>query len=777
MRASLCHLVQSHDAEGVKTYFDDTRKIRGANWWLENAGDSLSFYEAGQEAALLGDRKIIELFLNEGLDVHRVFIEKDKELSSPLICFAAKVNNLKLVQALVGYGTNADRKEGVQRAFETALEHGSLDVLRYCFEQGFRPDWDFLLTYEGISAISAAAIAALSNQEAAVELLMNHEMSACTALDSCSRWLKRRVRKYNKAVEHNGVSDKEKKQHIDNLNIYKNAVRVLLDNSFGKDLATDTLKELKSISLEGLNFVGVSHNGVPITDEMLDELELPETGKALFICRDIEKVEDEERRATLQRRLSEALATKGKLIDKNGVVNLVPLEEAAQRGDLEAVQARLSGNVPEYIHELAVRYSPKSGNLDVVRLLVEHAKVDRHSLVCAFHTAIRDEEYAIADYLLSLIDPIDASDDRFPPLLHDAARRHNRKEVELLLSWGANMNLSYKGKRPFDYAFESQPHTLIYTNIEENLDFLRFLLENGANPNLHNGFSPLSDALRRGFYNSVALLLPWVNEETIKNVFGFPNPEKGKFFLCHLFFSTPLEEVKRIINLLLEVGADINAKDSPVGETLIYRLISHRAQSQSDENNERYSEILNFLLEKGADLTITCGEEGLTPLHHFIRYSKDPEITQSRVIELIDHLLKYVPIDIRSENGLTPLHEAVLKGNLPVVKYLIEKRADVNALSNEEETPLHFAGNKRSWDVDKIVKALIEGGSDVNSIDCRGQTPLESLRLKKESAHWYDHECYDRPLNYLEKVGGRELRLLKKTVYLISRQIRAKISA
>ncbi|KAI9278483.1 acyl-CoA-binding protein [Phascolomyces articulosus] len=47
-------------------------------------------------------------------------------------------------------------------------------------------------------------------------------------------------------------------------------------------------------------------------------------------------------------------------------------------------------------------------------------------------------------------------------------------------------------------------------------------------------------------------------------------------------------------------------------------------------------------------------------------------------------------VDGHDEDGLTALHHACDRGNLEMVKLLIELGANVNAKTNEQETPLHY---------------------------------------------------------------------------------------
>lgn len=76
------------------------------------------------------------------------------------------------------------------------------------------------------------------------------------------------------------------------------------------------------------------------------------------------------------------------------------------------------------------------------------------------------------------------------------------------------------------------------------------------------------------------------------------------------------------------------------------------------------------------------------------------------------------------------LHEACKKGELEVVKRLIDEGADVNA-KDLGWTPLHevaaFSGNIA------IARLLIEKGADVNAKDWKGMTPAASAWVTSRS--------------------------------------------
>lgn len=82
-------------------------------------------------------------------------------------------------------------------------------------------------------------------------------------------------------------------------------------------------------------------------------------------------------------------------------------------------------------------------------------------------------------------------------------------------------------------------------------------------------------------------------------------------------------------------------------------------------------------------------------------------------------------INMQDGRGMTLLHEAVQCGNIDIVKYLIDRGADVNKKDKLGRTPLLCV----TWyytNASDIVKILLESGADPNTKDSKkeGNTPL-----------------------------------------------------
>jgi len=70
----------------------------------------------------------------------------------------------------------------------------------------------------------------------------------------------------------------------------------------------------------------------------------------------------------------------------------------------------------------------------------------------------------------------------------------------------------------------------------------------------------------------------------------------------------------------------------------------------------------------------------------------------------------------------TPLHVAVLKGNVPLATFLLSEGAEVNCKTKYGDTPLHFAAEGGELE---MVRLLLSKGADAYMENDDGDTPLD----------------------------------------------------
>jgi ankyrin repeat protein len=102
---------------------------------------------------------------------------------------------------------------------------------------------------------------------------------------------------------------------------------------------------------------------------------------------------------------------------------------------------------------------------------------------------------------------------------------------------------------------------------------------------------------------------------------------------------------------------------------------------------------------------------------------KDNKFTEPYRISVINNLLsKGIDVNLeRDKFGYTPLMCAVKKGYTDIVKFLVEKGAQINLAGVNGLTSLHCAAQQGELE---LVKFLMEKGANVNQLDEFGGTPL-----------------------------------------------------
>ncbi|EED22542.1 Pfs, NACHT and Ankyrin domain protein, partial [Talaromyces stipitatus ATCC 10500] len=146
-----------------------------------------------------------------------------------------------------------------------------------------------------------------------------------------------------------------------------------------------------------------------------------------------------------------------------------------------------------------------------------------------------------------------------------------------------------------------------------------------------------------------------------------------------------------IVQLLLEKGADVNAKGGGYGNAL---------QAAAERGHLK---IVQLLLEKGADVNAQGGGYG----------NALQDAAEGGHLDIVQLLLEK-GADINAQGGYygNALQAAAEGGHLEIVQLLLQKGADVNAQGGRYGNALQAAANGGHLE---IVQLLLEKGADVNA--------------------------------------------------------------
>jgi len=177
-----------------------------------------------------------------------------------------------------------------------------------------------------------------------------------------------------------------------------------------------------------------------------------------------------------------------------------------------------------------------------------------------------------------------------------------------------------------------------------------------------------------------------------------------------------LAKDENILRKLLASGANVNASQTG-GKNEIGTTALHHAVTRKDN----YTTI-KLLIEHGANVT-SADETGRTALMKAAWWG---DVAHIRLL-----LGAGADLERRSNIGQTALHESIsTSANVPIIRLLISKGANVKTADKWGKTPLMDAAN---WGHIEVVKLLVEAGADVERKSNEGQTALDFARSRKRT--------------------------------------------
>lgn len=367
------------------------------------------------------------------------------------------------------------------------------------------------------------------------------------------------------------------------------------------------------------------------------------------------------------------------------------LSFAAEQGSEHKVRSLLKKNASDLATiagcDTPLTYAAKNHHLQVVLLLLQQTKgVDLadDSLRSAVTSAVA---FGDAQFLKLIREQgnLDQTDMFGDTALHRAARRGHLAVIKWLLNQSVSIDAAGN-------AYRRTPLMLAVTS--RNDAVVEQLIQHGAR----------LDA--RDVDHATVLHLAFMGETEGMDA---SEPPHGTEPSLETLNSDPilkadlkcgLPVISNIVKMLLEAGADLEAKDeweqTPLTRAAIYGSTS----------------AVRLLLEKGADVE-SRDNLGWVPL------LSAACVGHTAVVCL---LLEYgASIDSAKADGDTALILAAHNGHHETILSLLARSAEINRVNHAHETALSCAAEKGH---DKVVEILLQNGAEVDVPDRTGRTPL-----------------------------------------------------
>ena len=292
--------------------------------------------------------------------------------------------------------------------------------------------------------------------------------------------------------------------------------------------------------------------------------------------------------------------------------------------------------------------------------------------------------------------------------------------VKLLLESGADINAQDNyGISAFTYAV-----------LSDNLDAAKILMKAGADAEPKDIQRAFEKAALKGDQDLVQLFVNKGADVNSKDFLGHP-------ILIEVVLRC--RKAQEMVSFLIDLGADVNTKESLYGETALIKVVIKTRYTFDTED----ADMMKLLIEKGADVNIKSKYDAkfenelsndeaisivlnLQKKLNFMRPEK-PEINladeltplmiacQKDEREIVRILIRAsADLNIQNKYGDTALHLALKLGNCFIAKLLIASGADFDLQNNLGQTPLILAAAQGN---DCIVRDLIDAKAKIGIID------------------------------------------------------------
>ena len=370
-----------------------------------------------------------------------------------------------------------------------------------------------------------------------------------------------------------------------------------------------------------------------------------------------------------------------KFLDKIEELNRVEIEQNAQNVPDGEVSKAFEKAFEDH-NAIEAFNACKGGNLkQLERLLKDHPEYRSSAGPNLLHVASYYGQHEIMSYLLKTrgvklnIHTPDLSNDK--TALHYACMGGKVSAVALLLAHGAHIDAKDKDHQtPLLSAASGETY---------QKEVISYLISQGAHVNIQTKSS------RQSALHAIAEKGDKDNTEALLKIKGAKVDLKNSQGRTALHLAAGKNHIETV-EVLLNHRASVKAKDAQKNTPL------HSVFVNDVKDN---SKIVDLLLSKGTNVNAK-NKKGDTPLHLLLKTTNSIPEKRSTLEKLLN---KGAQINARNKFGETPLHKAVETGSSEIVIFLIKNGADLFIKSNQGSTPLTLACYKGDL---SLVKDIVQ---------------------------------------------------------------------
>ena len=454
--------------------------------------------------------------------------------------------------------------------------------------------------------------------------------------------------------------------------------------------------------------------------------------------------------------IKELVLNYGKDINQTGDEDIGGLYQAIKHNNIKAVKFFIENNayveIATFDGITPLVLAIEENKPKIVELLIKEGKANIYGVYAKetekypIYCAVKNKNLNIIKILLN--NNFNLKEENY--ILSYAMENSDENIIKYLVENGANINYE------IFYENEESKRTILYDAVLSlNLKLVEYFLDKGASIenagksdiygniitaaagskfNNSNDKSPVDlEALEKSAENSAKIMQTIISKVDKKLI---NDSLEGKTPLIIAVGNSYIDTAK----ILIENGANINAVDIEGWSALSYAvnngdieiaklLLENKAKIKDElliaiksPIVESSINIMKLLIDNKANINYT-DENGFNPLNIAIE-SGDMELTKFLITNGAN-------VNSLMQDGVSLIGYAIAQNNMDLLQILIENGANVNYTNGDSwaDTPLKTASR---LGLDNVVRILLTRNVDINAVDINGNTALHTAALNSQ---------------------------------------------